>query len=811
MKISRFKNRTFFHHFREAKFLCGIVLLLAFASCNYTRNLTENEYVVVKNTVKIEDVKASKYDNLIDLVRPVPNKKFMEIFPIKVSLWAHHQPKIDSISGKTKDSKFNQWCRKIGEPPVLLDTIDIQRSISQIQLAMFKKGYFDAAVQTEVLLLKKQKAKVNYFVTPNHPYSIRKMTYQIDIHEYKRIVIMDTANSLVKKGMIYDEEILVAERSRIVNKIKDQGFFYVTPNIVTFLVDTINAFSYLNAASNPTIELTVKISFDDVDDPVLISKSKNRYKFNNVLIYTNYDLNLDQSVNLDTISYYDFRHKSDSTIYNFVTLKKLIKRTNKLKLVKDYTSRTIAGAVWMKKGDPFSQAAYERTYKKIRDLNNFSIINITYNEDETVWDSINKKGVLNTTLRLTRAKQYTLGSDFDIRTDRTSIELNFTDKNIFRGAEYLKINVYGSVYYYNWLNELIKKVSTNFPIYGEVGGSVSFTFPRLLMLPKYQNIDFWGYSTEIKFSASYTQFFARLNLQASYTYNWSPTRYLSHSISPVDLSTLDNRSNRDSTAFAQYPESYKRKIDKFFLPSARYSLNYVRPNRKGDLLRINFSFETAGLMLFTVNKVVNKDKMWKVFNNFNYGTYEKFDFSVVHTKNINKNNAFATRFIFGMAIPFKKGTVIPFERSFYVGGSNSMRGWTFRQLGPGGYCTDTKTVIDRVGDMKLELNLEYRGTIYKIFKYAVFSDIGNVWLLSKYDEMPNADFNFKTFYKQIAACVGVGLRLDFNFFIIRLDYGLSIYDPSKPVGNYWINKNWFANKWWNGVQGIQFGIGYAFY
>jgi outer membrane protein assembly factor BamA len=134
-------------------------------------------------------------------------------------------------------------------------------------------------------------------------------------------------------------------------------------------------------------------------------------------------------------------------------------------------------------------------------------------------------------------------------------------------------------------------------------------------------------------------------------------------------------------------------------------------------------------------------------------------------------------------------------------------------LGPGGYNDgyNTDKIIERVGDMKLELNLEYRGTIYKIFTYAVFSDIGNVWLLSKYDEMPNADFNFKTFYKQIAACVGVGLRLDFNFFIIRLDYGLSIYDPSKPVGNYWINKNWFANKWWNGVQRIQFGIGYAFY
>jgi len=112
--------------------------------------------------------------------------------------------------------------------------------------------------------------------------------------------------------------------------------------------------------------------------------------------------------------------------------------------------------------------------------------------------------------------------------------------------------------------------------------------------------------------------------------------------------------------------------------------------------------------------------------------------------------------------------------------------------------------------MKLELNLEYRGPIYKAIKFGVFSDIGNVWLLSKYEDMPNAEFDFSKFYKQIAVCVGAGLRLDFNFFLIRLDYGLPLYDPSKPIDNYWINKNWFTNKWWTGAQGIQLGINYAF-
>ena len=801
--------------------ICSMILLLGFTSCNYTKNLAKHEYVLVKNVVKIEEIKGQEFDDLIYLVRPIPNKKFMDIFPIGISLWAYHQPKMDTVSGKIKDSKTNKWLREKGVPPVLLDTNDMQRSITQIQLAMFQRGYFDAQARAEVHYKKKQKAKVNYFVTPNTPYYIRNIDYQIDIPEYKRIVMTDTANSLLKKGMIYNENMFVAERTRIVSYIRDQGYFYAADNIVTFAVDSVNAFNYLNAQGKPTVTLTIQISFDEHSDEEVKSKIINRYKFNDVSIYTNYDLNFDKNVHLDTVFYYDFRSKSDSTLYKFFTLKKLKQKTNKMKLIKDYNSRTIAGTIWMKKGEIYSQTAYDRTSKKLRDLRNFTIINIAYNEEDALWDSITKMGVLNTTLRLTRAKQHTIGADFELRTDKTTLGILYANKNIFRGAEYLTISGYGSVCYSRWFNSIIKKEPfQDYSIYGEVGGEASLQFPRLLMLPKYQNVKLWSYATAIRLAFSYSQLYSRLTLQAAYTYKWSPSRYLYHAISPVELTTLDSQSNRDTAHFKYYPESYQRKFGTFFIPSASYSLNYEMPRTKNHALRINFFLETAGLLLYATNKVVNNEKMWKVFNNFTYGTYEKFDLNLVYTNTINKNNAFAMRFLFGMAIPYKKGSVIPFEKSFFVGGANSMRGWSFRQLGPGGFSTDqytteidpdiSRTYVERVGDMRIELNLEYRGPIYKAFKFGIFSDIGNVWLLSKYEDMPNAEFNFNTFYKQIAVCVGVGLRLDFNFFLIRLDYGLPIYDPSKPIGNYWINKNWKKYEWWKGAQGIQFGINYAF-
>jgi outer membrane protein assembly factor BamA len=162
----------------------------------------------------------------------------------------------------------------------------------------------------------------------------------------------------------------------------------------------------------------------------------------------------------------------------------------------------------------------------------------------------------------------------------------------------------------------------------------------------------------------------------------------------------------------------------------------------------------------------------------------------------------------GLALPLFNSKDIPFEKSFYLGGANSMRAWGFRALGPGSYYTEN--YMQRTGDVKLEMNLEYRGTIYKAIKFGIFADMGNVWLYRPYKDMPNADFQFNRFYKEIALGAGFGLRFDFNFFILRLDYGIPIYDPSKPMNNHWINQSWTKNKLWKWGQGFQFAIGHAF-
>ena len=305
------------------------------------------------------------------------------------------------------------------------------------------------------------------------------------------------------------------------------------------------------------------------------------------------------------------------------------------------------------------------------------------------------------------------------------------------------------------------------------------------------------------------------------TYNWSPSYYLNHSLSPIDISTINNSDRRAARVlnYDNYPESYQHKFGKFFLLSFKYSMNYLVPfdyTRRNHNMRISVNFESSGLFLKGLNTLITPDHRWVVSKNtldsagYGYSTFEKIEATWNYTYKINKNNSFATRFSAGAIIPLDKESYIPYERGFYVGTSNSMRGWGYRGLGPGSYEHGKDSLY--TGDIKIEWDIEYRGTIYKSFKYGIFTDIGNIWLARKYDDMPNADFSFKRFYKELAVDIGVGLRLDFNFLVFRVDYAIPIYDPSRQSHGAWINNEWFKNSlrpfYW--TNGIKIAIGYAF-
>jgi len=768
--------------------------------------------MLLRNNVEVKGAPSTDFDNLKSYCRPIPNDRFLTIFLVKPRLYAMGMPTPDK-NGIIKDTKFKKWLReKVGEAPVLLDSAEIDNSVDQLQIVMKQSGYFDADISYQVKHNKhnNKKVKVNYLINANEPYRISNITYNIDIPEYKKIVILNKDETLLEPGMLYNEEIISDELTRIINLIRDEGYYYVEKSIISCEVSYDPPQDSLN--TNPhtvSLEIIMKIPSNDNASRYLY-----KYTYNNVYVYTNYSA-LDNLIHhYDTVRFHS-RDKNDHTRYYFITphydwLEKPIR---------DFHYGTLANAIYSKRDIPYSQIVRRRSSQAISQLDNFSYYSIEFKENEKLLDTINRTGVLDSYYYLTPMKIHSIGGQLDLRNDKSAISFSYTNRNIFKGAEHLTINVSGGYFYYSLTNLFRHNTTYAYP---EFGVGATLTFPNLFLFNKTQKATGIRYSTSVNASINYNGLYRRLMYNVGMTYNWSPSYYLNHSVSPIDISTINNSDRRAARLlnYDNYPESYQSRFGKFFLLSFKYSMNYLVPfkvTQNKHNMRISVNFESSGLVLKGLNALITPEERWTISRNrldstgYNYSSFEKLEATWNYTYKINKNNSFATRLSAGAMIPLDKDSRIPYERGFYVGTSNSMRAWGYRGLGPGAYEHGKDSLY--TGDIKIEWNLEYRGTLYKSFKYGIFSDIGNIWLAQKNDDMPNAEFDFNRFYKELAIDVGVGLRLDFNFLILRIDYAIPIYDPSRTSYGPWINSVWFDKntprkfRWGNGLK---IAIGYAF-
>ncbi len=808
---------------RRRPYLFLFVLLLLASACNPSKMLKDNEYMLTKNIVKVEDKKDLEFDDLIYKVRPLTNKKFLDVFPIRTCRYVNHLPVTDSLGNVIKDTKWMKKMRANGDEPVLLDTTQIAYSIEQLQIAMKNLGYFNAKANATINYKgpdkrhpKRHKAEVTYHVTAGDAYFIREVNYNVEIFEYKRIIQKDTANRLFKVGEKYNADLLLKEQSRIVNNIRDYGYYYVSNDIVSFEIDTFDSNQHLDAEGHKTLVINILVNFSKIKDREIQDKYAYKFYFNNVYIYPNYNLTYNYNKNAFRTTY---RKKKDDTKYYIISSVPDSNASKKNKPIPDIRPRILTDNILTKSGLSYSQSLVSRSRKKLNDLKNFNYIDIEVAEVPAARDTVNKTGALNTIYRLSRNKLHSLAAQLEARSDQASLSLTYSNKNLFRSAEFFNVNVYGSLGFYIQSKTAEEKARFIFESY-EFGGEVSMDFRRLLFFRKTQKIEANSYGTQFKIGAHYQNksLYTRGLYNMALVYNLSYRSNLNHTITPIDLSVINitSKGKEFEDVLALYSKDFRQKYQDNFLLSFLYGLTYTHPSRnKRNTFVVRMKAESSGVLLSTICTLANAPKDANghfTIGGISYGNYERAEIDLRYSYTINKNNSVATRFDFGLGIPIWNATTLPFEKSFYVGGSNSMRAWNYRSLGPGSYYTDVKVENDiRVGDIKLEMNLEYRGTLYKFIKYGVFLDAGNIWLSHKDPEMPNADFQFNRFYKEIGLGAGVGLRLDFNFFIIRLDAAVPIYDPSQNPDSRWIdvvNKN--GHKALNRPVNFTFGIGHAF-
>ncbi|MBR3557269.1 MAG: BamA/TamA family outer membrane protein [Bacteroidales bacterium] len=796
---------------RSIRFLIALVVSTAFfCSCSSVRHLPKGQVMLVKNEVTVKDAKSPDFDNLRSYVRPVTNKKFMDIFRIKTVFYDWGQPTYDK-EGQTKDSKFKKFLReKMGEAPVLLDSAGIVNSVDQLKIVMKQLGYFDSDVDYRVTFRgsKKNKAKVDYFVTAHNPYSISSIEYDIPIQEYKRIVVLNQRGTVLSAGMQYNERIISEELTRIINLIRDEGYYYVEKSLIHCDVEYDEPDSL--GVDPRSVRLTIQFR---VPDDSNAARYLYKYYFNDVYVNPDAQSLTAGTARYDT-SYYQLASKRDTSNFYFL-------EEPQEGFTKPYFSyKTLAGAIDTRSGRPYTQQSRSTSSRALSSLDNFNYTNIQYRENESLLDTVNKIGYLDVLYSMIRKKQHVVGGQVELRNDKSDISFTYTNRNLFRGAEHLTLNLSGGYFYYS-LNNIFKK--DNPYSYPEFGLSASLEFPnRILLFNRHISENSMSRTTAITFGINYSGLYRRLMYNTALTYRWAPSSYISHSVSPIEVSTINNSDKRYSRLlhYEEYPESYQHKFGKFFLLSGKYSFNYLIPkfveSRKHNM-HLNVNVESSGGLLLGLNAIFSPNERWTLGQNkldtlgYEYSAFEKLDVLWNYTYTINKNNSVAMRSFMGFAIPLDKDSYIPYEKGFYVGTSSSMRGWGYRGLGPGSYVHGSDSLY--TGDIKIEFNIEYRGTIYRSFKYGLFVDAGNIWLSREYPDMPGANFDFKRFYKEFAVDVGVGLRLDFDFFVIRLDYAVPVYDPtrSEAEGRV-INAEWILSdrQRYRFAQGFKLAIGYAF-
>lgn len=798
--------------------------ILLLAACDPSRYLTNGEYMLTKNSVKVVDKKGTEFDDLVYTVRPLTNKKFLDVYPLKAARYVNNLPVTDSLGNVIKDTKAMQRRRDKGEPLVLLDTNMISYSLDQINIAMKNLGYFNAHSWAKVSYKdptkshkRRHKAEMTYYVEAREAYYIRDIVYNIDIPEYRRIILKDTINTLLREGEKYNADLLLSERDRIVNNIRDNGYYYVSKDIVSFEIDTLSSSQHLDSKGNRTLIININVNFSRISDPELKERHAYKYYFNNVYIYPNYSFKNDT---LSSPMWRNYHKKHDET--NYYIFVPPVDPNSKEKAIRDIRPRILTDNILTKRGEPFSQNLLTRSRKKLSDLKNFSYLDVSVMENKAMRDTVEKLGYLNTAYRLTRNKLHSISAEFDARSDRTSLSFTYSNKNLFRSAEFFNVNVYGSLGFR--IRTKSKEHDGGFTLESEdVGAEVSMDFRRLLFFRKTQKIEALNYGTSLKIGAHFenTYLYRRGLYNAALIYTLAYSSKLSHTITPIDLSIIDitTKGEEFEEVISLYSKDFREKYKDNFLLSFKYGLTYNHPVKdKRNAFIVRFKVESSGMLLSAICAMAKAPKdangHYTILKG-SYGNYERAELDLRFTHTINKKNSVATRVDFGIGLPLWNATTLPFEKSFYLGGSNSMRAWDYRTLGPGSYYNqnDENLVNDiRTGDIKLELNLEYRGTLYKFIKYGLFVDAGNIWLTHKDEDMPNADFKLNRFYKEIGVGVGAGLRFDFNFFIIRVDAALPIFDPSKAPDNRWIQvvQNEKGKNTLNRSVNIIFGIGHAF-
>lgn len=753
-------------------------------SCSNTKYLKEGQMLYTGAKINIEndtisknekkDLKAALEANLT----PKPNSSFLGLRPKLFFYNIAKEPK--------KEKGFNYWLKyKIGEKPVLLGDVDREFNKEIIENYSENKGYFNA-LATYDTVSKNKKAQVIYTVRPGARYLISDVKFHQDSTLINKEIQNLTANTFLKKGKPFDLDVIKSERQRIDNGLKEKGFYYFHPDNIIVQADS-------TISKNHKVELNVKLKDNT---PEL---STQQFSIDKVVVFPNYNIqdvkDGKYKIPMDTDSIQRYAYQD---IY-------VIDPQHKFK------PKIFDRALYFKKGDVYNRTNHNLTLNRLISLGVFKFVKNEF----VVSDSLQHKFdayYLLTPRELQSLRLEALGRTNSANYAGSELNLNWTHRNFFRGAEQFKASVYGAFDVQIGGPENAKNIF-------RAGSNVQLSIPRIVAPFRFHSSSAFVPRTNITLGYEFqnrTEYYTLNTFSGSFGYVWKENVRKEHDlkildityVSPANITPLYDSISRKSDAM-------RRVVERQLIFGPTYSYTYTntmskRPNTiyyKGTL---DLAGNITGLL---TGANVKKDKEKTIFG-VPFSQYAKIenDFRFYHK--FTEKTSLATRLIAGVAYPYGNSEHIPFSRQFFSGGSNSVRAFRARTLGPGSF--DPRTIqegyyFDQSGDVKLELNAEYRANLYKFLNVAVFADAGNVWLVNEDAERPGSKFS-KEFLSEIAVGAGVGLRLDFSILILRLDLAMPLRVPYYERGDRWAfdKINFGDSNWRRDNLILNIAIGYPF-
>lgn len=766
-------------------------MTVAVISCSNTKFLKDGQMLYTGAEVKIENDSLSKKEKselqsaLEESLTPKPNSTFLGLRPKLYAYNATKEPK--------KEKGIKYWLKyKFGEEPVLLGDVDREFNKDIIVNYSENKGYFNAKAKYDTVS-KNKKAKVIYTLNPGARYLISNVNFPKDSTLINAEIQNLKEKTLLKTGNPFDLDVIKNERQRIDNELKDKGFYYFSPDNIIVQADS-------TVTKDPKVELIVKLKDNT---PKLATE---QFTIDKVVVFPNYNLRdakkgkYNIPMNPDSLKGYEYNN-----IYVVDPDKK-------------FKPRIFDRALYFNQGDIYNRKDHNLSLNRLISLGVFKFVKNEF----VVSDSLNHKFdayYVLTPRELQSLRLEALGRTNSANYAGSELNLNWTQRNFFRGAEQFKASVYGAF-----------DVQMGGPADAEnifrAGTNVQLSIPRIVAPFRFNSSSAFVPRTNMKLGYEFqnrTTLYSLNTFNASFGYQWKENVRKEHELNIFDVSLIRPADVTQKFIDKSEGNPYQQRIVEkqlIFGPTYSYTYSTTMLPRKNTFYYKGM-LDLAGNITGLVTGANAKEGKEKTIFGVPFSQYAKIENDIRFYHKFNEKTSFASRFIAGAAIPYGNSEHIPFSRQFFVGGSNSIRAFRARTLGPGSYDprdeNNNRAVFDQSGDVKLELNAEYRANLYKFLNVAAFVDAGNIWLINDdiddkgVNTRPGGKFS-KDFLTEIAVGAGVGLRLDFSILVLRLDLAMPLRVPYYKKGDRWTfdRINFGDSSWRKDNLILNIAIGYPF-